>query len=109
MQEKHMDYDIGKTPEEQGMEECPHCNGHGSSFKDPIGVNDCTRCKPYGGHGVVPKKITVRDSLVAYVKHVGDREGVDFISSMPDTPVRALLISVLLEDDPENNKHLKEF
>jgi DnaJ-class molecular chaperone len=32
---------------------CKHCNGYGSSLKDPIGVDICTKC---GGTGVDPKK-----------------------------------------------------
>ena len=30
---------------------CTHCNGYGSSMKDPIGVDTCTVC---GGTGLVP-------------------------------------------------------
>lgn len=32
--------------------ECPHCNGYGSSFKDPEGTDTCSMCK---GSGVVSK------------------------------------------------------
>jgi DnaJ-class molecular chaperone len=32
--------------------ECTHCNGYGSSFKDPVGVNRCSSCS---GSGVMPK------------------------------------------------------
>jgi DnaJ-class molecular chaperone len=35
-----------------GYEQCPHCNGYGSSLKDPVGVNQCTRCN---GIGLVKK------------------------------------------------------
>jgi DnaJ-class molecular chaperone len=31
---------------------CKHCNGYGSSMKDPTGVDVCTKC---GGTGVVDK------------------------------------------------------
>lgn len=34
---------IPKTPDY-----CPHCNGYGSSFKDPIGVDRCTKCHGTG-------------------------------------------------------------
>jgi len=37
----------------KGTEECPHCNGYGSSLKDPIGVNTCTKCK---GSGLIKLK-----------------------------------------------------
>jgi len=40
-------------PEKYGMEQCPHCNGYGSSLKDPIDVNICTKC---GGSGLIPIK-----------------------------------------------------
>jgi DnaJ-class molecular chaperone len=36
------------NPEAQ---ECPHCNGYGSSLKDPEGVDRCTQC---GGSGLIP-------------------------------------------------------
>jgi DnaJ-class molecular chaperone len=29
---------------------CPHCNGYGSSLKDPEGVNICLTC---GGSGLI--------------------------------------------------------
>ena len=32
---------------------CDWCNGFGSSLKDPIGVDTCTRC---GGTGLKPNK-----------------------------------------------------
>jgi hypothetical protein len=38
-------------PEKPGYEQCNHCNGFGSSFKDPVDVNTCTKC---GGSGVTP-------------------------------------------------------
>jgi DnaJ-class molecular chaperone len=40
------------NPEAHGLMECPHCNGYGSSLKDPEGVDRCTKC---GGSGLVPK------------------------------------------------------
>ena len=39
-------------PENSGYVECDHCNGYGSSLKDPEGVNKCTKC---GGSGLVKK------------------------------------------------------
>jgi len=36
----------------EGMKECDHCNGYGSSLKDPLGVDVCTKCK---GKGIVKK------------------------------------------------------
>ena len=45
-----MDYRILLDPGKFGYTICPHCNGYGSSLKDPIGVNVCTRC---GGSGLV--------------------------------------------------------
>jgi DnaJ-class molecular chaperone len=43
------EHNIFELPE--GTEECYHCNGYGSSLKDPVGVNNCTKC---GGSGVIP-------------------------------------------------------
>jgi len=37
--------------------QCPHCNGYGSSFKDPKDVNKCTLC---GGGGLVPDYLAER-------------------------------------------------
>ena len=39
------------NPEAHGLQECPHCNGYGSSLKDPEGVDRCTKC---GGSGLIP-------------------------------------------------------
>jgi len=36
-----------------GYEYCDHCNGYGSSLKDPIDINVCTKC---GGSGLQKKK-----------------------------------------------------
>ena len=38
------------NPEEYGYKQCDHCNGYGSSLKDPIGVDTCTKC---GGSGLI--------------------------------------------------------
>lgn len=46
------DFDKILNPEKYGMVECKHCNGYGSSLKDPEGVNTCTVC---GGSGLVKK------------------------------------------------------
>jgi len=40
-------------PEKHGLVMCPHCNGYGSSLKDPEGVNTCTEC---GGQGLMTKE-----------------------------------------------------
>jgi DnaJ-class molecular chaperone len=40
------------NPAAHGLQECPHCNGYGSSLKDPEGVDKCTQC---GGSGLIPK------------------------------------------------------
>ena len=45
-----MDVDILLDPEKYGYQVCPHCNGYGSSLKDPQGVNRCSLC---GGLGLV--------------------------------------------------------
>lgn len=39
------------NPAAHGLQECTHCNGYGSSLKDPEGVDRCTQC---GGSGLVP-------------------------------------------------------
>ena len=41
------------NPEKYGYEECPHCNGYGSSLKEE--ADRCTKC---GGSGVVKKPET---------------------------------------------------
>jgi DnaJ-class molecular chaperone len=45
-------FEIMMNPDKYGYEQCPHCNGYGSSLKDPVGVNQCTRCN---GIGLVKK------------------------------------------------------
>lgn len=40
------------NPEKHGYKQCDHCNGYGSSLKDPIGVDRCTKC---GGSGLIKK------------------------------------------------------
>ena len=40
------------NPKKFGYKECDHCNGYGSSLKDPFGVNTCTKC---GGVGLLKK------------------------------------------------------
>ena len=37
-------FEIMLNPEKFEYMQCPHCNGYGSSLKDPEGVNICTRC-----------------------------------------------------------------
>ena len=48
-----MDIKILMEPEKYGYEICSHCNGYGSSFKDPENVDRCSKC---AGHGVVKKE-----------------------------------------------------
>jgi DnaJ-class molecular chaperone len=43
-------FDECMNPAAFGKKECPHCNGYGSSLKDPEGVDRCTQC---GGSGLV--------------------------------------------------------
>lgn len=45
-------FEIMMNPEKYGYEQCHHCNGYGSSLKDSVGVNQCTKCK---GIGLVKK------------------------------------------------------
>lgn len=37
-----------------GFKECTHCHGHGSSLKDPEGVDQCTVCYPIYRAGKSP-------------------------------------------------------
>ena len=46
------DFDVMMDPEAHGYEYCDHCNGYGSSLKDPDGVDRCTKC---GGVGLQKK------------------------------------------------------
>ena len=43
-------FEIMLDPEKYGYEQCTHCNGYGSSLKDPDGVDRCSRC---GGLGLL--------------------------------------------------------
>lgn len=43
--------EMSLNPAEHGMAICTHCNGYGSSLKDPEGVDRCTVCE---GTGLVP-------------------------------------------------------
>jgi len=43
-------------PEKHGLTQCPHCNGYGSSLKDPDGVDTCTVCH---GSGLIRKPSAV--------------------------------------------------
>ncbi len=45
-------WDIMTNPGAHGYEECGHCNGYGSSLRDPDGVDVCTKC---GGKGYLTK------------------------------------------------------
>lgn len=39
------------NPEAHGLQMCHHCDGYGSSLKDPENVDRCTLC---GGSGLIP-------------------------------------------------------
>jgi len=43
-------------PAKYGYTVCPHCNGYGSSLKDPRAVNVCTMCDGSGLIKAVPAK-----------------------------------------------------
>ena len=47
-------FDIMLNPEKFGYMQCPNCNGYGSSFKDPKGLNICTRC---GDSGLIKRSM----------------------------------------------------
>lgn len=40
--------EIMMDPQKYGYKQCPHCNGYGSSLKDPDGVDTCTVCHGSG-------------------------------------------------------------
>ena len=40
--------EIMMDPAKYGYKQCPHCNGYGSSLKDPDGVDTCTMCHGWG-------------------------------------------------------------
>ena len=46
-------FEMWNDPEKHGYEQCTHCNGYGSSLKDPEGVGICTKC---GGSGLTKMK-----------------------------------------------------
>ena len=41
------------NPYVHGYVMCDHCNGYGSSLKDPVGQDVCSNC---GGYGIVKKE-----------------------------------------------------
>jgi DnaJ-class molecular chaperone len=41
-------FEIMRDPQQHGYVQCPHCNGYGSSLKDPDGVDTCTMCDGWG-------------------------------------------------------------
>lgn len=49
-----MNFDIISNPEKYGYKVCSHCNGYGSSLKDPIEITVCTLC---GGSGVIKNNL----------------------------------------------------
>lgn len=59
--EKTESFNIMGVPESEfksgRIVSCPHCDGYGSSFKDPENVNKCTFC---GGRGLVPDYMAER-------------------------------------------------
>jgi ribosomal protein L40E len=68
-------FDQMAHPEKYGLEMCDHCNGYGSSLKDPTRVDRCTKC---GGSGLQEKKPVTKESLttakrIAVGRHI---EGV---------------------------------
>mgnify|MGYP001331411893 FL=1 len=46
-------FEVIMNPYAHGYIECDHCNGYGSSLKDPPGQNTCSKC---GGYGIVKAK-----------------------------------------------------
>ena len=48
MSDKRKDMDVMMNPQKYGYDECPHCNGYGSSLKD-----DAPRCCICDGTGLV--------------------------------------------------------
>jgi len=45
-------FEVMMDPEKYGYKICDHCNGYGSSLKDPVGQNTCSKC---GGTGLLKK------------------------------------------------------
>tara|TARA_B100001029_G_C15027067_1_gene434335 strand:- start:329 stop:502 length:174 start_codon:yes stop_codon:yes gene_type:complete len=48
-------FEVMMNPKKYGYKECDHCNGYGSSLKDPFGQNVCSKC---GGVGLLKEKET---------------------------------------------------
>ena len=46
-------FEVILNPDKYGYKQCDHCNGYGSSLKDPRGVDRCTKC---GGVGLIKKE-----------------------------------------------------
>jgi len=57
------------APEKYGCVQCSHCNGYGSSFKDPEGVRQCPVC-----HGIGLVKKVQKSSLDDLFKSVMEKE-----------------------------------
>lgn len=47
---REITFEMILDPSKYGLKECDHCNGYGSSLKDPITINVCTKC---GGIGLI--------------------------------------------------------
>jgi len=58
---KHLPFEVMMNPSKYGYEVCSHCNGYGSSFNDPPGVNRCTKC---GGSGLQKKKEKTNEEAI---------------------------------------------
>jgi len=50
---KELPFEVVMNPYAHGYIMCDHCNGYGSSLKDPPEQNTCTKC---GGYGVIKGK-----------------------------------------------------
>jgi DnaJ-class molecular chaperone len=46
-------FEVILNPDKYGYKQCDHCNGYGSSLKDPRGVDRCTKCD---GVGLIKKE-----------------------------------------------------
>ena len=85
------------NPEKHGLVECPHCNGYGSSLKDPEGVDKCTRC---GGSGLIKGASKGTTHIKVHVYDDGDIE----LTNIEATPGHVFTTSDLIFAPTEVSK-----
>jgi DnaJ-class molecular chaperone len=53
MRDLNIPFEAMMDPDKHGYIQCDHCNGYGSSLKDPHHQDRCSKC---GGSGLIKKE-----------------------------------------------------